>query len=561
MKKYLIGFGLAVIFFAGFSSVQAEDSTSWKPVYIDNVDSYNACKDAGGTWITVPLTDHPKGKACLKTKDEGASCDTLNFDTIKDFEDIEVLQLGKNYQVDISKVEYENGYYIKNGDKKLEVVECYENNKLEKKLKTKEKPTGSNVCLIKNNDALRIKAIDFSRDSYPEWYCPYNWSGQYPKDANPYNPEDDYFKNKLKDSVYKFEVEDSSELTHDCARRIFALGKACADRVERTTDVVDKIKQLRRDFYRKKSIELWRDTEKLLGDAKGIDAYHQWLEIKDMTFKKICGAKNGECNESVYKDDKGKDKFGKDKTDAIKAAQEWITTKELMTDSKTPAKYFEELAQEEWKKDDTTADNVKKVLKKKVDEIWGGSTTDNDDQKKLKNYMGGVYEDKDFKFGNNEWAGADPAKKKYSELLADANAKNHSATLVSKYISRRSNDLNVAVSNDQTSHIEVTKLLRAYGDGEEKGSSREADLMVFDDKKKGDKMINVFDKIILLAVRTMGTLAILLLIISGVIMVVSSGEEDRLSQAKSVFIYTLVGLIVGFLSYTIVRFVIDTLLS
>jgi glucose uptake protein GlcU len=59
----------------------------------------------------------------------------------------------------------------------------------------------------------------------------------------------------------------------------------------------------------------------------------------------------------------------------------------------------------------------------------------------------------------------------------------------------------------------------------------------------------------------MGTLAILLLIISGVLMIVSQGDDNQLEKAKTVFLYTLLGLAVGFLSYTIVRFIIDTLLS
>jgi hypothetical protein len=144
-------------------------------------------------------------------------------------------------------------------------------------------------------------------------------------------------------------------------------------------------------------------------------------------------------------------------------------------------------------------------------------------------------------------------------LLIAANEKNYASTLISKYISRRNNDLNVAVSVNQTSHIKVSKLLRAYGN--EDNGSKEADLAIFNDKRGEKPLINVFDKIIRLAVRTMGTLAIFLLIISGVLMVVSQGDDNQLEQAKTVFIYTLLGLIIGFLSYTIVRFVIDTLLS
>jgi len=91
-----------------------------------------------------------------------------------------------------------------------------------------------------------------------------------------------------------------------------------------------------------------------------------------------------------------------------------------------------------------------------------------------------------------------------------------------------------------------------------KDGSKESKLTLFN-TNEGD--INIVDKIIRLAVRTMGTLAILLLIISGVLMVVSQGDENQLAKAKSTFLYTLIGLFVGFLSYTIVRFIIDTLLS
>ncbi len=612
MKKYLVGFGLVMIFFAGFSSVWAQaqggnsgatsqnssngsnsnssssNSNSWKPVYIEDsdVNNYTTCKNAGGTWITVPLIGKPQGGKCLRIEKDGdkaAACDGLNFDTIKDFGDIEIEQFGRDYKIsDISKVEYKNGgYYIDSGHEKIE-VKCYEyddkTKKLGKMLYGKEL-TDKNICLVDKND-LRITAIDFpvptgddqsnknkkaDEKEYlnPEWYCPYDWTGKYPDNIDPYNPKEWFFQKKLKnekgkkDKVYSFEVEDSSELMHDCARRMYALGRACAKRVERATDVVDKIKQLRRDFYRKMSIKFWRGS---FIKAKGIEAYNQWLEIKDMTFKKICGGET-ECSESVYKtkDDKGKDKdkFGKDKTNAIKSAQEWIKNNNLMTSSENPAKYFKNKASDLWEIINVEA--VQNVLKEDIVSIWGVGTTNKKDKKKLKDYMGGVYEDKNFKFEEGfEWKESGDLKKAkdvYANLLSKANAKNYSATLISKYITRRSNNLNVAVSNNQTSHVEVTRLLRAY-DG-----SKEADLMIFDDRKDGKKMINVFDKIINLAVQTMGTLAILLLIISGVLMVVSQGDENQLSQAKTVFIYTLIGLIVGFLSYTIVRFVIDTLLS
>ena len=78
MKKYLIGFGLAVIFFAG--NGQAE----WEPSFHDALD-YKTCsskgndkkgKDRMGDGIWINTFDEKKDKQCLTEE----VCNNLDFD-------------------------------------------------------------------------------------------------------------------------------------------------------------------------------------------------------------------------------------------------------------------------------------------------------------------------------------------------------------------------------------------------------------------------------------------------------------------------------------------------
>jgi chromosome segregation ATPase len=67
------------------------------------------------------------------------------------------------------------------------------------------------------------------------------------------------------------------------------------------------------------------------------------------------------------------------------------------------------------------------------------------------------------------------------------------------------------------------------------------------------------DRLIKLAVRTLGTFAVLMLIIAGYFMLTSEGDENRLQKGKNILLYTIIGLLVAFTSYIMVQFVLSIL--
>ncbi len=73
---------------------------------------------------------------------------------------------------------------------------------------------------------------------------------------------------------------------------------------------------------------------------------------------------------------------------------------------------------------------------------------------------------------------------------------------------------------------------------------------------KSDKPIVAFILMIInVALITMGSIAIIILIIGGFMMMFSQGNQQKLDEAKDVVKYAMIGLIVAFLSYIIVLFV------
>ena len=68
---------------------------------------------------------------------------------------------------------------------------------------------------------------------------------------------------------------------------------------------------------------------------------------------------------------------------------------------------------------------------------------------------------------------------------------------------------------------------------------------------------NIFYRIIRLLTAVLGTLGVLLLVISGLMMITSHGDENLLTRGKQMFIYTAIGIAVGFLSYAAVQMVIS----
>jgi len=69
------------------------------------------------------------------------------------------------------------------------------------------------------------------------------------------------------------------------------------------------------------------------------------------------------------------------------------------------------------------------------------------------------------------------------------------------------------------------------------------------------------DKIIKLMAQIIGTFAILILAFGGLMMITSEGDENRLQNGKNIFFYTIVGLLVAFISYIGVQFIISVLFT
>lgn len=143
----------------------------------------------------------------------------------------------------------------------------------------------------------------------------------------------------------------------------------------------------------------------------------------------------------------------------------------------------------------------------------------------------------------------------YETEVAIAEQERQKIMEIVNFLDKRYQNLQLHNVLSETQTYNVTNLLRRSEE------STETQLVLFGaDEPEGGK-INIIDKVIRLIAQVLGSLGVLLLIISAVIMIVAQGEETMLQKAKQTFIYTLVGLAVAFMSYTIVRFVIELLLS
>ena len=56
-----------------------------------------------------------------------------------------------------------------------------------------------------------------------------------------------------------------------------------------------------------------------------------------------------------------------------------------------------------------------------------------------------------------------------------------------------------------------------------------------------------------------GALSLLLLVYGGISMIIAGGNETKIAKAKSIIVYTAIGLVVIFSSYTIINFVLQAI--
>ena len=72
---------------------------------------------------------------------------------------------------------------------------------------------------------------------------------------------------------------------------------------------------------------------------------------------------------------------------------------------------------------------------------------------------------------------------------------------------------------------------------------------------------DLISRIISLLARIIGTIAILLLVISGFFMITSRGDENTLQKGKTIALYTVLGVALVFTAYLIVQFVLSIIFS
>lgn len=68
-------------------------------------------------------------------------------------------------------------------------------------------------------------------------------------------------------------------------------------------------------------------------------------------------------------------------------------------------------------------------------------------------------------------------------------------------------------------------------------------------------LVSVILRIITFAIKIIGPVAILIIIIAGMFMLIANGESQKIDQAKEQITYAILGLAVAFLSYIIVTFI------
>lgn len=89
-------------------------------------------------------------------------------------------------------------------------------------------------------------------------------------------------------------------------------------------------------------------------------------------------------------------------------------------------------------------------------------------------------------------------------------------------------------------------------------TSQESTLTILDPETGKN---NILNKIIKLFAQILGTFGVLMLVIGGILMITSEGDENRLQRGKNIFFYTVVGLLVAFMSFIAVQFIIALLFT
>ncbi len=72
---------------------------------------------------------------------------------------------------------------------------------------------------------------------------------------------------------------------------------------------------------------------------------------------------------------------------------------------------------------------------------------------------------------------------------------------------------------------------------------------------------NILNRVLKLLTQVIGTFAVLMLIIGAFYMITSQGDESQLQKGKNIFFYTVIGLLIAFMSFIAVQFVISVIFT
>lgn len=109
-------------------------------------------------------------------------------------------------------------------------------------------------------------------------------------------------------------------------------------------------------------------------------------------------------------------------------------------------------------------------------------------------------------------------------------------------------DIEIGTTLNDSESFDVGDLLTA-GEGENTQSQS-----YFEEDESPPVFLFILD-VINFITRIIGTLAMVLIILGGLMMIVSEGDENRLQKGKGILEAAIVGLIIALASYVIVRFV------
>ncbi|MFZ1250281.1 MAG: pilin [Candidatus Microsaccharimonas sp.] len=75
-------------------------------------------------------------------------------------------------------------------------------------------------------------------------------------------------------------------------------------------------------------------------------------------------------------------------------------------------------------------------------------------------------------------------------------------------------------------------------------------------ENRNDNSMDLIDAIVNTLLFIVGTLAVIMIVVSGIWYVISAGDAAKVTRAKNTLTYSIVGLVIAFLAYAIINWVL-----